>query len=98
MAKNGRPFCGTRVNDSTLALRSPRIDVVASGTVSGAGHALLQTSLDGRASGGQRALPPCIPTRGTPWTPVGSRKGLSNRFLDYEEVSRAQASSDATKS
>ncbi len=36
-----------------LALQSPRIGEGASDTVSASGDSLLQTSLDGQASGGQ---------------------------------------------
>ncbi len=83
MVRNGRPLCGTGVEDSPLALQSPRVGEGASGTLSAApGYSLLQTYLDERASGGQGALPARIPTR-VPLDPVGMRKGSSSAGMPY---------------
>ncbi len=70
MGHNGRPLCGTTVEDSLNPHRSlcnPR------GLVRGhpaccprPGHALLQTSPDGQASGGHEGFrPPALPHQGT---------------------------------
>ncbi len=48
--------------------------------MSAPGHTLLQTSLDGQASGGQGALPLCTPHQGTPWTQWGSDDGLRAEY------------------
>ncbi len=58
--------CETGVEDSPLALQSPRVGEGASGTVSAFGHSLLRASLDGQASGGQGGVTPCIPHQGAP--------------------------------
>ena len=47
-------------------LYSPRVGEGASGTVPALGHVLLQTSLDGQASGGQGVAP--ARHQGQPWT------------------------------
>ncbi len=70
MVDNGCPLYGTGVEDFTLGLQSPRVGEGAYNTLSAFGHDLLQSVLDSRASGGRRASPRCIPTRGDPWTPV----------------------------
>ncbi len=44
-----------------LALAPPRVGEGAYGTLSALGHSLLQTSLDGQASGGRGDSPPRIP-------------------------------------
>ncbi|AMV16564.1 hypothetical protein VT03_01660 [Planctomyces sp. SH-PL14] len=68
--------CGTGVEDSLKTHRllcNPRGLVRGpSGTLSLSGHSLLQTSLDGQASGGQRGFAPLHPPPGaSPWTPDG---------------------------
>ncbi len=61
------PFVGPALR-THRSLCSPRgLMWGASGTVSAFGHSLLQTSLDGQASGGQRGVAPLhSPARGTP--------------------------------
>ncbi len=71
MGHNGGSLCGTGVEDSLLAFLVPRGLVWgASGTLSALGYVLLQTSLDGQASGGQGRCPSALPTR-VPLDPVG---------------------------
>ena len=57
-----------------LGLQSLRVDVGAYDTVSALGHALLQTSLDGQASGGQEAFCPLPPLTRVPLDPVVRRQ------------------------
>ncbi|AMV19365.1 hypothetical protein VT03_15845 [Planctomyces sp. SH-PL14] len=60
-----------RGRQRTSPLYSPRVGEGASDTASAFGYALLQTSLDGQASGGQRGVAPLHSPPGvTPWTPV----------------------------
>ncbi|AMV17018.1 hypothetical protein VT03_03950 [Planctomyces sp. SH-PL14] len=71
MGHTGCPLCVTGVEDSPLAFQSPRIGEGESDTVSALGHDLLQTSLDGQASGGQEGVAPLHPPPGCPWTRFG---------------------------
>ncbi len=78
MVSNGRPLCGTSVEDSLKIHRllcNPRGLVKgASGTLFAIGHVLLQTSLDGPGLRRARGVAPLHSPPGVdPWTPVEAR-------------------------
>ncbi len=77
VVNNGRPICGSGAEDSSLALRSQRVGE-GHPTRCPHGYSLLQTSPDGRASGGMHeGFAPWVPPPGeSPWTPGEERRGF----------------------
>ena len=89
VVSNGCPLCGTSVEDSfnlhRLLCNSRGLVRGAYDTVSVLGHVLLQISLDGQASGGQRARKttqaPLHSRPGCPWTRSGPYLAITNRRM-----------------
>ncbi len=74
---------GTALRTRRSLSQSPRVGEGASDTSSAFGYALLQTSPDGQASGGQGALPLCTPHQGAPgpgWEALATRPLSSEHF------------------
>jgi len=77
--QHGRPLYRTSVEDSLTSHRSlcnPRVGEGAYNTLSAFGHSLLQTSLDGQASGGQGGFSPLHPLTRVPLDPVAVERGI----------------------